>query len=119
MLLELYPVWLALVLWGPSLNGVVLMVHTDNIALVHVLNTRCSKLHLANAILREISLLSMHYNFVLVARHIRGEDNYLADSLSRLQVGWFIKQSGGDHRQRIVVPENLQPRSFKAMLQNF
>ena len=42
-LLELYPIVAALHVWGPLLRDSRLMLHTDNMALVHILNAQTSK----------------------------------------------------------------------------
>ena len=82
MLLELYPIWLALKVWCKELVGTCVLVRTDNLVLVPVVRLRRSKLRLANALLREISLVSMRHNIIIKVEHIAGVDNVLADSLS-------------------------------------
>jgi hypothetical protein len=120
MLLELYPIWLAVRVWQSRLRNSVLMVHTDNAALVPVLSRWGTKLHEANALLRDICLQCMNANIVLRVCHIPGVDNVLADSLSRLQVATF-RRLAGDRVQREPAPiDRVSLRnSCKAMLTSF
>ena len=120
ILLELYPIWLALRLWGREVGGSCLAIHTDNLALVPVLQKRCSRLHLANALLRDISLICMDHNILLRVEHIPGVDNYLADCLSRLQVDQFRRRSGDFMEQRpSMIPVAPLPSTCRSMLTIF
>ena len=120
MLLELYPIWLAVKLWGPLVKDSCILVHTDNQALVSVLNKRSTKLPVANALLREISVECMRLNIILQYTHVPGFNNTKADMLSRLQVEKFLQQSWPDMDQfPTPCPNYLLPASYKHMLMSF
>lgn len=120
MLLELYPIWVALQLWSDHLKDSCILVHTDNQALVAVLMSRRTNLRPANAMLRDISLQCMVHNILMRVEYISSGENYLADALSRLQVEEFLQRSRGFVEGRPeTVPEGLQQRSCRAMLEEF
>ena len=89
MMLELYPIVIALQVWGPSLQNKRLTLFTDNMALVAVLNKQSSKDKLTMCLVRKLVLLCLQNNIVLNANHVRGIFNQFADLLSRLQIGKF------------------------------
>jgi hypothetical protein len=117
MLLELYPIWASLHVWKLRLEASCVMVHTDNEALVAVLNSRRSKLPLANLLLRDISLLCMYKGIKLRVVHIPGVENCLADALSRSQMGRFrTLTKGGMDELPVVVEERYSTVACKHML---
>ena len=120
MLLELYPIWSALKVWSCVLKGGWLVVHTDNEALVHVINKCSSKLHYANALLRDISRECMVNDVRLVAEHIPGKENVYADLLSRLQVTRLREMAAGTvEDEPTLLRENMTPLACKNMLIRF
>jgi hypothetical protein len=120
MLLELYLIWAALKLWECRFRDCWLVLHTDNAALVPVLGKFTSKLHYANAMLREISLLSMRSNVVLLPEHVPGRDNVMADLLSRLQVDRFLMLAGrGVEESPCHLEGHMLPGSCRDMLMRF
>ena len=81
--LEMLNVFVALKLWGKFWHNSTVRVHCDNTAVVSVLNThRTRDMHLL-ACCRNIWLLLAKYNINLIASHIPGSCNILADALSR------------------------------------
>ena len=44
-------------------------------------------------LIRLLTLRSLEYNFRVFSRHIKGEDNFLSDSLSRLDIEKFRRQA--------------------------
>lgn len=120
MLLELYPIWLAIQIWGCRLSNACVMFHTDNQALVPAIQNRTSRLRPINRLLRDISLASMKYNILIKVKHIAGVENYMADHLSRLQVLVFRERAGPTMEAvPTTIPQNLLPRSYKHTLTRF
>lgn len=81
---ELYTVGLAAERWAPYWANSHIVVHTDNITTMAAINkgtTRCAHMM---PILRRLFWLSAVHNFYLTARYIKGVDNIVSDSLSRL-----------------------------------
>ena len=96
-LLELYPIFLAFHLYGDQFKDKCICIHSDNIAVVHILNSNTSKDPLMMIMVRKLVLFCMLNNVLLKAQHIPGVDNELADSISRFQMervwqlGKFLK----------------------------
>lgn len=117
MLLELYPIWLALHLWQDQFMNNCIMIHTDNKSLTYALEKRCCRLPIADCLLRDISLLCMGKGIILRVAHIAGSDNSLADALSRLQVERFREETKGRvNHEPEHIPEFLGPKHCRTML---
>ncbi len=87
--LELVPIYLAIECWATFISNSSVVIHTDNMSLMHVLNTQSSKEKLVMCLVRKLVLSSLRTNFLFKAVHIQGKYNRLSDSLSRLQVEQF------------------------------
>jgi hypothetical protein len=88
-LLELYPIVLSIQVWGRLLSNKCVWFHTDNQALVSVINMQTSKEPKVMYLIRQFVLLTLKYNVLFQAVHIVGTHNVLADCLSRLQIARF------------------------------
>ena len=86
---ELYPIVLAIAMWGSHLAGHRLTVRCDNEAVCQIWKSGTSKSKPVMALLRAGLLLAAWYNVVVLLVPIPGTDNVLADCLSRLQVQRF------------------------------
>ena len=80
---ELVPIVVAAMVWGPSWRGKTILARCDNIAVVAIVNHGSSKNAEAMQLMRCLSFIAATFDFRLVATHIRGRDNILADALSR------------------------------------
>ena len=85
-LLEIYPIYLALVFWGHLLSNKCVMIMSDNQAVVYILNNYTSKDPIIMIIVRLIVLTCMQYNIYIRSEHLPGKLNILPDLLSRNQV---------------------------------
>ncbi|KAI8517892.1 hypothetical protein Bbelb_039090 [Branchiostoma belcheri] len=81
--LEMLTIVVAARKWGPGWRGSRIVINSDNMACVYVLNSGRSRdkdlLHSA----RELWLIAASCDFVLRAEHIQGRENRVADHLSR------------------------------------
>ena len=68
------------------------MVNCDNEACVHVVATSKTKDPFLGACIRNLWLLTAHYDISLQVQHIRGKNNIKADVLSRLYSNKPINQ---------------------------
>ena len=73
---ELIPVVIAATVWGQAWQSTHIRIHSDNSAIVTIINGGYSHL------MRCLHFLVAHYNFRLSAEHIRGILNEGADALS-------------------------------------
>ena len=106
--LELFPIVLAMQMWGESLANKRILFFTDNDSVVQVINRQTSK----NKELLQLVLICLRHNILFRARHIQGKKNILADSLSRLQVGKFKALASNVEDSPSVVPPPLLPQNW-------
>lgn len=108
--LELYPIVLAMELWGHLWANHCIVFHTDNIALVSILSNHTSKDATIMILVRRLVGIGLRYNILFKAAHIPGKLNILADHLSRLQVSQFLALAPGVDPQPTTVPDHLHLR---------
>ena len=80
---ELAPIVVAAILWGRSWGGKVIHVQCDNSAVVSIVNQGSSRNSQAMQLTRCLAFLAAKWEFHIIASHIKGVDNILADALSR------------------------------------
>lgn len=80
---ELVPVVLAAAIWGATWSGGRVRVRCDNEAVVYAITKGRARDPAIMRLVRCLFLLTACHNFVLVASHIPGRDNHLADAISR------------------------------------
>jgi len=82
---ELYPIVLAICMWGPTLANQKIMFHTDNQACVHIINTQTSRDPKIMKLVRHLALSSLTNNILFRATHVPGKHNVIPDLLSRFK----------------------------------
>lgn len=80
---ELFPVVIAAHIWGHVWIKRHVLFRSDNEAVVHILNTRTSKVPCLMRLLRNLLLSAARHSFSFSARHAPGVNNQIADALSR------------------------------------
>ncbi|XP_048757041.2 uncharacterized protein LOC130046337 isoform X1 [Ostrea edulis] len=83
--LELVPILCAFWVWAGSFESKKVLLHTDNLALVHILNSQSSKSERVMQLVRPLVLLCLRHNIQIKAVHIPGCRNLIADAISRFQ----------------------------------
>ena len=111
-ILEIYPIFLAIKLWGSSLANKCILLNSDNMAVVHILNTFTSKDKTILSILRAIVLELMIHNILVKSSHICGKNNVCSDLLSRDQVPKALQLYPYLDRTPTPVPSHLQLNRF-------
>jgi hypothetical protein len=86
---ELFPIVVAIELWGHSLCNRSVLFFSDNLAVVHIINKTSSKDPAVMGLVRRLVLACLEYNILFRAHYIVGSQNVLPDLLSRLQVTKF------------------------------
>ena len=111
--LEFFPIVVGLILWSNILKNKRVLFWTDNESIVHVINRHTAKDTKLLGLLRTMVLICLRNNILFRARHIKGEKNVLADSLSRLQVDKFKAMSRGMHPTPTLLPAHLLPENWE------
>ena len=101
---ELLPVVLAAGTWGHHWMGKTILCHSDNEAVVNVINTgSCREPHLAH-MMRCLFFIEAKLKFSIIAKHIPGKHNTEADTLSRDGLQSFLSS----HPQANQLPTPLK-----------
>ena len=86
-ILELYPIVLAIHVWGKFFSNKCIHIHSDNMAVVGVLNSSTSKEPTIMSLIRRLVLYTMSHNIYIKASHIPGASNTVCDLISRQKLG--------------------------------
>ena len=111
--LELYPIFLLISMFGFKLKNSKITFHCDNIAVVAVINKQTSKSPQLMHIIRKLVITLLTHNICLHAVHIEGSKNFFCDSVSRYQVTPAILQQFGMKPTPMPIPAHLLPENFK------
>ena len=85
----MYPIIVAAILWGHEWTSKKIMIYSDNLAVVNIINKRRSTCLDIMKFMRRLTLTSAQYGFILAATHLPGHLNNAADALSRFQFQRF------------------------------
>ena len=86
---ELYAILAACSTWGHMWSRMRIAIHCDNQAVVSCLASGTSKSVPVMSLIRKLFLVCAQHNFLVVARHVPGKANTIADSLSRSNMQVF------------------------------
>ncbi len=86
---ELFPIYVACILWPHSLAGKRILFHCDNKAVVDIWASNTSKCPLMTSLLRKLFFIAAQHEFTVNIKHLAGINNSIADSLSRFQMVKF------------------------------
>ena len=87
--LELYALMAGILTWGKLLKGRQVIIHCDNMAVVHMVNNNASTCKHCMTLLRLLTLDNLIHHTKVWVRFIGTKSNDLADSLSRGQMTHF------------------------------
>lgn len=107
---ELYPIVLALSIWGHTLTNRRLRFHTDNQACVHIINSQTSKDNLIMRLVRCLVTTSLKHNILFRAEHVPGRHNLIPDLLSRFQFQKARQVAPWLNSAPTAIPEPLTPQ---------
>ena len=105
--LELFPILVALFVWGHELRNKKLKINCDNIAVVHILNKLTSKSERVMCLVRALTLRCLSLNILLKATHVPGCNNNICDALSRFQLVRFRELAPDADLVSTPVPDYL------------
>ena len=110
--LELFPIVIALHIWGPTISHKCVLLFTDNVALVDIINKQTSKDEGILILLRSLVLCCLRFNILFRFRHIPRFLNKRVDSLSRFQLAEFKALTPGADILPTAVPDDLLPERW-------
>lgn len=113
---ELFPIVVAVEVWGRVLQNSCVIFHSDNAAVVNIVNAQTSKDSKIMILVRRLVLALMKYNILFSAEHIPGLFNTLPDLLSRLQVKKFLEVSLDSEDEPTAIPSHLLQLSKTQLL---
>ncbi len=104
---ELVPIVVATVLWGRSWRGQTVLARCDNAAVVSIIGKGTSRDKEAMHLARCLAFFQAEFDVQLVASHIKGAENVLADALSRNNSVLFRAQCPQAEAEPTPIPEAL------------
>lgn len=103
-LLELYPIVVAIVLWGHEWSGKRIEFLCDNLATVQITRKLRSKSSIIMKLMRKVTWKSACENFLILCDHVPGKENVIADSLSRFQMARFREVAPEASKDPVKIP---------------
>ena len=104
---EMIPIIASCVVWGHDWRGKHILAKSDNESAVHVIKRRSCKDETLMHMLRCLFFIEALFGFTLVAEHIPGAHNELADAISRNHATLFLSKVPGACRTPTSVPQEL------------
>ena len=104
---ELLPIVLACTVWGPRWQQKQVLVQTDNMAVVHIINTQTSRDQVIMHLVRCLHFICAFYEIQLRAVHLAGSANIAADALSRNLMQVFRKAVPAAETLPTLIPPTL------------
>jgi hypothetical protein len=111
-ILELYPIFVLINMFGHLMTNSNILFHCDNSAVTSIVNKQSSRDNTAMQIVRPLVLLLIKFNIHLRSRHIPGVMNILPDKISRFQVTPALLQHYGMEDHPTPIPNYLLPSNF-------
>ena len=110
--LELYAVVAAILTWSKELKNIRMILYCDNSAVVTMINNLTSGCKNCMYLLRLLTLDNLIHSHRVFAKHLKLEENYLSDALSRLKIDKFCKLiPAGTDKYPTRVSEQVWPAS--------
>ena len=116
--LEFLAVLIGARIWGHKFGGMKIRIYCDNKSVVDVINSSKTKDGFMATCLRELWLVVSSYEFELRAVHLPGEENRVADWLSRWHLGHKYQNAfklftvGSQYEEIHLCNENFQFSGF-------
>ena len=112
MILEFIPVIMCISLFAAHFKNKGLILHIDNLALVHAINNQTSKCPTVMSLIRRLVVRQLISNISLHAVHISSKTNIVADLLSRCRVEQARIVAPFLEEDPVLLPEELLPNSL-------
>jgi hypothetical protein len=109
---ELFPILVFVEIFSLALQNRRIEVFSDNTAVVGILNTQTARDPHCLLLLRRIVLRSLQLNCVIMATHLPGKLNTLADALSRGKIELFREMHPGAASDPTPLPLSVSPNRW-------
>ena len=110
--LELFGVTAAVLTWIKRFQNHRILLHCDNMSVVHMINASSSSCKNCMVLIRLITLEGLMQNMRIYARHVTSCDNFLMDALLRIQMDRFWAKAPPTMEKSLTkVPESIFPVS--------
>ena len=110
--LELVPIVVAISVWGCLLKNHCIIFHTDNEALVAIINKQTSRDPTVMVGVRKLVVACLQHNIKFKSKHVPGLENQLSDAISRFQFQRFRALAPHCQQSATAVPVHLQPENL-------
>lgn len=110
--LELYPIYVLIHMFGHLLVNHNILFHCDNLSVTAIINSQTSKDKTVMAIIRPLILALIKFNISLKSKHVSGATNILPDRISRFQVTPQLLTAYGMRPDSTPIPQHLLPGHF-------
>ena len=104
---ELLPIVIMMAVWGHHFRGKTIHVRSDNIAAVAAINNQTSPVKEISHLLQCLAFITVRLNLRIVASHILGHLNEVADVLSRNNMSTFLSLVPQADKAPSPIPETL------------
>ena len=108
-ILELYPIALAVFMFGHTWCNKNILFICDNMAVVHCLNNQTSKDPVMMNLIRIIVLKALELNFCFKSKHISTTNNSVCDKLSRFQIEEALRLAPHLDQYPTPIPYQMSP----------
>ncbi|KAJ1104244.1 hypothetical protein NDU88_001656 [Pleurodeles waltl] len=105
--LELFPLIVAVCLWGNELRHSRVLLRVDNLAVVQMVNRQTAREAQVLQLMRVFVLQCLRNDIYFRVRHVPGVNNDIADALSRSQWERFHGLATGVALHRIRMPDSM------------
>ena len=105
---ELFPIVIAMAVWGPNWGGQRVCCYCDNIAVVYAINKGTARDPQMMRLIHTLFFFCATYRVTISARHIPGVRNTAADALSRANLPLFFTLNPQAAPLPSVIPDVLQ-----------
>ena len=115
MLLELIAVAVGLKTWAPHMSGLQIAIRSDNQGVVQCINKRSSKCPFSMCLIHRITLLSLNFQILVVAKYLPRILNLQSDQLSRGKPSTFRMSNIGQQYEEDHPSPNIWPISWQKL----
>ena len=107
---ELFPIVIACHVWGSRWRNGRIQFCCDNQSVVAVISSGTAKDTRLMQLLRELFLCAARFKFIVMAKHVPGKENAIADSLSRFNMQVFRQLAPHSQPIAVAIPPSLLAR---------